>query len=353
MGTGQWVFSQDGGGSSPLTTKGDIYTRDSSADQRLPVGTDGFVLSADSSTSTGIKWVSNPASNDYSGQLTNHSVNATVAANALTIALKDKGGSDASAGSPILVAQRNATVTVGRYNQRSVTGALSLVVSSGSTLGHTSGIACYAFIYLIDNSGTQELAISSSLFDEGSIVSTTAEGGAGAADSQFVMYSTTARSNVPCRLIGRILSNQATAGTWASAMSEISLPPVENFVTGSFTATFDIGAWNSSHAITIKYVRTGNLVTLSIPQSIFAGTNPAANSIATSAGDIPAGIRPLTTNLFTTITYDNAAISNTPGRLDVSSSGTLSFQKDASGTNYTVTANCGWVGTLNVTYLII
>lgn len=45
-----------GSGSSPLTTKGDIYTRDASADARLPVGTNGQALFADSAETTGIKW---------------------------------------------------------------------------------------------------------------------------------------------------------------------------------------------------------------------------------------------------------------------------------------------------------
>ena len=56
-----------GGGSSPLTTKGDLYTYDT-ADARLPVGLPTQVLLADPSTATGLKWGSNttpPASGYY------------------------------------------------------------------------------------------------------------------------------------------------------------------------------------------------------------------------------------------------------------------------------------------------
>jgi hypothetical protein len=47
-------------GSSPLTTKGDIYTRDGAADARLPVGSDGQILVADSTQATGQRWGNNP-----------------------------------------------------------------------------------------------------------------------------------------------------------------------------------------------------------------------------------------------------------------------------------------------------
>ena len=62
-------------GNSPLVAKGDLYTYDSD-NARLPVGTDGQILTADSSESNGLKWINatggsvNPIQIDTSSKTT-------------------------------------------------------------------------------------------------------------------------------------------------------------------------------------------------------------------------------------------------------------------------------------------
>lgn len=168
---------------------------------------------------------------NQSYEISNLGLAATVGSNAMTIALKTQGGTDPTPGSPVKIGFRNSTAATGTYAQLQVTAALSTVISSGSTAGSVSGMINWVYVYAINNAGTIELAWSGSKYpDEGSLITTVAEGGAGAADSKSVVYSTTARSNVAMRLIGRVKSTQATAGTWATAPSEISLIPFETNV---------------------------------------------------------------------------------------------------------------------------
>lgn len=55
--TGSAWTNVDTTGSSPLTTKGDIYGYDT-APARIPVGTNGQILTADSTQALGVKWAS-------------------------------------------------------------------------------------------------------------------------------------------------------------------------------------------------------------------------------------------------------------------------------------------------------
>lgn len=170
-------------------------------------------------------YVDTTAAPTSSYEISNLGLATSVAANALTIALKQKDGTtDPAVGTgAVKLGMRSSTLTSGLYNQRSATAATSLVISSGSTLGQTNAVPATIYIYLIDNAGTPELAVSGSIFSENRVISTTAEGGGGAADLSSVMYSTTARSNVPFRLVGKLVNTQTTAGTWASAGTVLSV----------------------------------------------------------------------------------------------------------------------------------
>jgi len=140
-------------------------------------------------------------------------ISASVASNALTISA-----------SALTLDFRSTTLGSGTVT--TVTGTpANLVISSGSTLGTVNAVQSRIVVLALNNAGTIELAAvniaGGNDLSETGVISTTAEGGAGAADSNNVIYSTTARTNVAYRVIGYIDSTQATAGTWATAPSTI------------------------------------------------------------------------------------------------------------------------------------
>jgi hypothetical protein len=156
--------------------------------------------------------------------ISNLALATSVSSSAMTVALKTQAGSDPASSDKVQISFRNSTAATGTYTTRNVTGSLSITINSGATLGHVSAKDQYIWVYALDNSGTVELAVSGTrMWDEGSLQSTTAM--SGSATGARVLYSTTARSNVPIRLIGRLKSNQTTAGTWAAVAAEITANP--------------------------------------------------------------------------------------------------------------------------------
>jgi len=159
--------------------------------------------------------------------INNLAITTSVGSSALTVALKTKAGNDPSTSEPIQISFRSSTASSGTYTTRNVTAATSVVVSSGSTLGTAAAVAANLYVYALDNAGTVEVGISYYLFPDNSIQSSTAEGGAGAADSATVLYSATARSSVPVRLIGVINITEATAGAWVSNATTVTSNPTK------------------------------------------------------------------------------------------------------------------------------
>jgi hypothetical protein len=139
-------------------------------------------------------------------------IGASVGSNALTLTLN-----------PTSLDFRANSLTDGVVNSRTVGAAISLGVPAGATLGTINGRQARLALLAIDNAGTVELAVvnlsGGNNLDETTLISTTAI--SAAANSASTIYSTTARSNVPFRVVGFIDITQATAGTWASAPTVI------------------------------------------------------------------------------------------------------------------------------------
>jgi hypothetical protein len=155
----------------------------------------------------------------------------SAAAGALTIALKRPDGSDPSAANPISIDFRNATLTNGLPSTGTAQAATSLVLASGNTMGAISATAFRLWIVAFNNAGTIELgAINCYLgggstppatsqiysLNETALLSSLASSGN---ISAGVFATTTARSNLPIRILGYIEwgpSGLATAGTWTT-----------------------------------------------------------------------------------------------------------------------------------------
>lgn len=136
-------------------------------------------------------------------------VTASVAANAMTITLA-KGG----------WFFRDPTLGNGGFTYVKTDTDLTLTISSGSTLGSSSGVPIRIFCRVANDGGTLRLTAENAAggkdVSEMGLISTTAEGGSGAADSASTIYSVTSITNKTYRNAGIVVCTQATAGTWAT-----------------------------------------------------------------------------------------------------------------------------------------
>lgn len=149
-------------------------------------------------------------------EITNLRVACSVGSNALTIAAQGFNGVALSSSNYAIVNFPILDNGSG-YTTATITSLTSLVVPSGATLGHGNSLACPIYVYLQYNAGTPELAVSSSLLDEGTLqTSTTIDTGADLSS----LYAATGRSSQPIRLIATLYSTQTTAGTWAANVTK-------------------------------------------------------------------------------------------------------------------------------------
>jgi microcystin-dependent protein len=245
----QIASSGGGGGSSPLTTKGDVYTY-STADARLPVGANGEVLSADSSTATGLKWVSS------GGTGTVTSVSVTTA--------NGVSGSVATATTTPAISLTLGAITPSSVNSVVLSGASTptLAVTGTSTVSGT-------------NTGDQ----------------TTITGNAG-----------TATTLQTARTIGTITGDATSAGSSfngsANNTNALTLATVNSNV-GSFTNTsltvngkglITAASSGATPEVPLTFstglTRTVNTVTVNTSQNIATLSNLTSNGLVTTSGGV-------------------------------------------------------------------
>ena len=140
---------------SPLTTKGDIWVY-SSSNVKLPAGTDGQILSSDSSEATGLKWIAAPSGSGVSFGLqyqipyTNSSTNDFDYSNNLsfngdTLVVLDSGSTNTFIGYNVAINRLSGDYNtfIGRYvNGGGVTtGSYNTIVGNAAGYQLTSGVS--------------------------------------------------------------------------------------------------------------------------------------------------------------------------------------------------------------------
>lgn len=186
----------------------------------------------------------------------NYAISTSVATNAMTVNLLAGDSTNATATNAVSILFRNTTAATGDSQLVTVTSALSVVISSGATLGLKSAANQYIYVWAMNNAGTIELCVSGSKeFDQGSLQSSTAMSGSATASN--VLYGTSGRSSKPIRLLGRILSNQATSGTYLSNATEISLFPQPEKSERSEVWLYLANGYGSTNNVIRRFTTTG------------------------------------------------------------------------------------------------
>ena len=242
----------------------------------------------------------------------NLSLSASAAASALTInVLAADSGSTPSSSHPVLVPFRSTTLATGTTTWAAITGAVSLVIPSGATLGTTNTVPFRIWLFLEYDAGTPELVAATcsttvtiypcKSWEYNRVTTTTISGLATAAGTP---YSTTGVSNDAVRIIGYcdFSSGLATVGSWASSCTTLQVfgpgvprpgDPVGNVTApafGTLTAvTFTTSATSTNLTAAITPTTAINLIRYSACTTISNGTDTDTNGAQMYRGSTAIG----------------------------------------------------------------
>ena len=206
-------------------------------------------------------------------------------AGALTIAIKTSANSDPSSSDPVLVIFRDQALATGGYTMLQITAATSLVISSGSSMGATNSTAFRLWIVGFNDAGTFRLGAincgvgitGQALLAQDALQSSTAEGGAGAADNLATFYTGTAVTSKPIAVLGYFdyPAGLASVGAWGTSPTTIQLYHSGISLPGSIIAA-KLGASSQGFSlINGTLVPSVNASALTIAIKTLAGNDPS------------------------------------------------------------------------------
>jgi len=235
---------------------------------KLPTadGSAGQILQTNGSGQ--LSWANNGGVNQPA-DITNLGISAAIPASDLVISLRGSDGNDPSGSNVVYAAMRDGASAVGTTNRRSISSALSLTITAGSSLGfNVSDSYVEIWVYLVDSdgAGTMKLAVSATRFDDGSLQTTVAEGEAGGADSATVLYSDAAYTSKPIRVIGRVKA-EVMSGTW-TIVDEVSLVPYNKKEVVTNVSSADHTATKNDDFIAVTTGASDRTITLVNPISV-------------------------------------------------------------------------------------
>jgi hypothetical protein len=150
----------------------------------------------------------------------NGKIVASVAANALTVAIKNKDGNDPTPGSPLFAATRTDPTTGASFEGRHITTGLSVSMSAGWTYSQSNGVPFRLWLLLVDDSLMFRLALIACYAGSGFIyplVESDLISSNAVNPAVGIYHSDVAVSSRPFRIVGYLewSSGLPTAGQWS------------------------------------------------------------------------------------------------------------------------------------------
>lgn len=149
---------------------------------------------------------------------------------------------------------------------------------------------------------------------------------------------------------GDVYAGTITVGgntTGDSNLGTISSVSLSDYYVGTAATTF-VGAFGSGEAKNISYVKIGNVVHLSIPNTSATCSNAA--TISNSGTELPTGLRPANSVRVPFIVFDNSG-SNQIAMSQIDSDGLITIFPTVAGGTFTASGLCGWDRFLEVSYV--